>query len=139
MPVIGNQLRGTNLKVIAGDATSGQRLALERGEVEGICGLGHSTLVASNPEWIENKRINILIQVGLYKSDKMPNVPMALDYIKDPKDRKVMELLLIRQEWGRPIVTTPNVPAERLAALRDAFDATMKDAKFLAEAKKLKL
>src|SRR3546814_18523145 len=128
MPVIGNQLRGTNLKVIAGDATSGQRLALERGEVEGICGLGHSTLVASNPEWIENKRINILIQVGLYKSDKMPNVPMALDYIKDPKDRKVMELLLIRQEWDRPIVTTPPVPAQRSAAPGGALAAPLQDA-----------
>jgi tripartite-type tricarboxylate transporter receptor subunit TctC len=139
MPRIFNTLLGTDIKVIVGYSTSGQRLALERGEVEGICGLGYSTLAASNPEWIENKRINILIQVGLYKSPSMPNVPMALDHIKDEKNRKVMELLLIRQEWGRPIGGPSGIPADRLAALRTAFDATLKDPKFLDEAKKTKL
>ena len=139
MPRIFNALLGTDIKVIAGYSTSGQRLALERGEVQGICGLGYSTLAASNPEWIAHKRINILIQVGLYKSDNLPNTPMALDYIKDKQNREVMELLLIRQEWGRPIGAPPGVPADRLAALRTAFNETLKDPKFEAEAKKTKL
>jgi hypothetical protein len=64
---------------------------------------------------------------------------MALDYIKDANTRKVMELLLIRQEWGRPIGGPSGIPADRLAALRTAFDATLKDPKFLDEAKKTKL
>ncbi len=139
MPYLFNALLGTDIKVIAGYSTSGQRLALERGEVQGICGLGYSTLTASNPEWFEKKKINILIQVGLFKADAMPSVPMALDYIKDDKSRRVMELLLIRQEWGRPIGAPPAVPADRIQALRTAFDATLKDPKFLSEAKRVKL
>lgn len=138
MPRVFNALLGTGLKVIVGYSTSGQRLALERGEVDGICGLGYSTLAASNPDWISNKRINILIQVGLYPSDSLPGVPMALDSIQDPTDRKVMELLLIRQEWGRPIGGPP-MPAERLATLRASFEATLKDKAFLTEAEKTKL
>ena len=139
MPRIFNALLGTDIKVIAGYSTSGQRLALERGEVEGICGLGYSTLSASNPEWITHKRINILIQVGLHKSPNLPGVPMALDFIKDPHNLKVMKLLLIRQEWGRPIVAPPDVPADRVAVLRAAFNATLTDPKFVAEAKKTRL
>lgn len=138
MPRVFNALLGTQLKVIVGYSTSGQRLALERGEVDGICGLGYSTLAASNPDWISKKRINILIQVGLHPSDSLPGVPMALESIQDPTDRKVMELLLIRQEWGRPIGGPP-IPADRLALLRKAFQETLKDKAFLAEAEKTKL
>lgn len=139
MPRIFNTLLGTDIKVIAGYSTSGQRLALERGEVQGICGLGYSTLIASNPDWIIHKKINMLIQVGLHKSPNLPDTPMALNFIKDKHNLQVMKLLLIRQEWGRPIGAPPDVPAGRLAALRAAFNATLKDPKFVSEAKKAKL
>lgn len=139
MPYLFNALLGTDIKVIAGYSTSGQRLALERGEVQGICGLGYSTLVASNPEWFTNKRINILIQVGLEKAPAMPNVPMVSDFIKDPRNRQVMDLIMLRQEWGRPIGGPGGIPADRVAALRAAFDATLKDPQFIAEAARVKL
>jgi len=139
MPRILNDLLGTQMKVIVGYSTSGQRLALERGEVEGICGLGYSTLKASNPQWFTDRKINILVQVGLERDPQMSDVPMALDYVKDPKKKQTMELLLIRQEWGRPILTPPGVPADRLAALQTAFEATMKDPAFLKEAERAKL
>lgn len=140
VPRILNDALGTKIKVITGYSTSGQRLALERGEVEGICGLGYSTLAASNPEWITKHEINILAQVGLHPDMKnMPKVPMVLDYIKDPKKKQVMELLLIRQEWGRPILTPPGVPADRLKALQAAFEATIKDPQFLNDAARAKL
>ena len=139
MPRIFNALLGTHFKVIQGYSTTGQRLALERGEVEGICGLSYSTLLASNPDWIIKKQLNILAQVGLQKHPDMPDVPMALDMIADPTKRSVLEMLLIPQEMGRPILAPPGLPADRLAALRTAFDATMKDPKFLSEAKRAKL
>lgn len=139
MPRILNDALGTEMKVIVGYSTSGQRLALERGEVEGICGLGYSTLAASNPQWFTDRKINILLQVGLDRDPQMPDVPMALDYVKDPKKKQTLELLLIRQEWGRPILAPPGVPADRLAALQAAFEATMKDPNFLKEAERAKL
>lgn len=139
MPHLFNALLGMDIKVIAGYSTSGQRLALERGEVQGICGLGYSTLVASNPDWFTKKRINILIQVGLEKTVAMADVPMVSDFIKDPRNRQVMDLIMLRQEWGRPVGGPPGIPADRTAALRAAFDATLKDPQFLAEAKRVKL
>jgi hypothetical protein len=140
MPRILNDVLGTKIKVIAGYSTSGQRLALERGEVQGICGLGYSTLAASNPDWIAKHQINILAQVGLYPDKKnMPDVPMVLDTVQDPHKKQVLELLLIRQEWGRPIITPPNVPADRLKALQTAFEATMKDPAFQKDAERAKL
>jgi tripartite-type tricarboxylate transporter receptor subunit TctC len=139
MPRILNDVLGTKMKVITGYSTSGQRLALERGEVEGICGLGYSTLKASNPQWFSEHKINILIQVGLHPDPQMKDVPMALDHVSDPSKKQTLELLLIRQEWGRPILTPPGVPADRLKALQAAFTATMKDPSFLKDAEKAKL
>lgn len=139
MPRIFNDLVGTKFKVIQGYSTSGSHLALEKGEVDGICGLGYSTLLASEPDWMTKGKLNILAQVGLHPLKSLPNVPMALDAVKDPAKKKVMELLLIRQEPGRPIIAPPGVPADRVAALRAAFNATMKDPKFLADAKRVKL
>lgn len=136
MPRIFNALLGTKFKVIQGYTSSGSQLAVERGEVDGSCGLPYSTLLASKPDWILNKRLNILAQVGLKKHKDMPDVPMALDAVKDPKKKLVMELLLIRQEPGRPIIAPPEVPADRVAALRAAFNATMKDENFLADSKR---
>lgn len=138
VPHLLNRLTGTKFKVINGYSTSAQRLAVERGEVEGTC-LSYSTFKASNPEWIENKKINLLVQVGLSRHPDIPEVPLATDFLLDRNDEKVMELLNIPQEMGRPIVAPPDVPAERLQALRRAFDATMKDPEYRAESKRAHL
>ena len=135
MPRIINELLGTRFKVIAGyDPTAGLNLALERGEAEGICGLSWSTMKASRPHWIKDRLLNVIVQVGVDKLPDLPDVPSAIDLVTDPASRQVLELVLIRQEIGRPIVLPPGVPADRVAALRKAFDATLKDAEFLAEA-----
>jgi len=139
MPRIFNWAMGTKFKVIQGYSTSGSRLALERGEVDGICGLGYSTLLASNPEWILKKKLNFLAQIGLYKHPKMSHVPMLLKNIKDKKARKVVELILIQQEPGRPYIAPPGVPTSRVKALVSAFDSAIKDPAFLADAKRLRL
>jgi tripartite-type tricarboxylate transporter receptor subunit TctC len=140
MPRIANEVLGTKFRVINGyDPSSGLNKALENGEVEGICGLGWSTLTASRPDWVRDNRLNVLVQFGFEKLADLPNVPSALDLVTSAEKRAVLELILVRQETGRPIVGPPDVPADRLAILRRAFDATMKDQEFLTEAKKLQL
>jgi tripartite-type tricarboxylate transporter receptor subunit TctC len=140
MPRIANEVLGTKFRVINGyDPSSGLNKALESGEVEGICGLGWSTLTASRPDWVRDNRLNVLVQFGFEKLADLPNVPSALDLVTSAEKRAILELILVRQETGRPILGPPDVPADRLAILRRAFDATMKDAEFLTEAKKLQL
>ena len=138
LPLILNQVLGTKFKVIMGYSTSGSRLALERGEVDGICGLGLSTMRASNPEWFINKKVNIIAQVGLTSLDELKGVPNVLDLVKG-ENREVVEYQAILQTIGRPYVAPPEVPADRLAALRTAFDATTHDSAFIADMKKLGL
>jgi hypothetical protein len=140
VPRVLNTLLGTRFKIVAGyDPGAGLNLALESREVEGICGLSWSTLKASRPDWIRERKLNVILQMALEKLPELAEVPSALDLVGDPAARKVLELILIRQEMGRPLVAPPGVPAERLAALRDAFAATMKDPDFRAEAQRLQL
>jgi len=139
MPLLFNWAAKTQFKVILGYSTTGSHLALERGEVDGICGLGYSTLKAARPDWIINKRINYLAQIGLYPHPSLPDVPMILNDVKDPKTRKVMELIFIQQEPGRPYIMPPDVPKERVAAFRTAFMAAAQDKDFLKDAERSKL
>jgi tripartite-type tricarboxylate transporter receptor subunit TctC len=139
MPVILNALLGTRFKVVIGYATTEARLAVERGEAEGICGLSWSTLMASNPDWILNKRIRALLQTGSKPRADLPDVPLLVDAVKTPEDRKVVELISFAEELGRPFVMPPGTPKPMVLAMRRAFDAVMKDPAFLDEAKKVML
>jgi tripartite-type tricarboxylate transporter receptor subunit TctC len=135
VPRVLNALIGTRFKVVAGyDPGAGLNLALEGREVEGICGLSWSTLTASRPDWVREHKLNVILQMALDKLPALAAVPSALDLVTDPASRQVLELILIRQEMGRPLAAPPEVPAERVAALRAAFAATMTDAAFLADA-----
>ena len=139
MPKIANQLLGTKFKVIPGYADPDVTLAMERGEVEGVCGLAYTTLKATRPQWFRENKLNILLQIGLTKFPDLPNVPSALDLLSNPADRRVLELILIRQEMGRPFAAPPRAPPERLAILRRAFEATLKDPAFLSDAAPLQM
>jgi tripartite-type tricarboxylate transporter receptor subunit TctC len=140
MPRVINALLGTKFRVISGyDPAAGLTLSIERREVEGICGLSWSTMKASRPHWIKDKLLNVILQLGMEKLPDLPDVPAALDIVKDAHKKRVLTLILMRQETGRPVAAPPGVPADRLAALRSAFDATMKDPAFIAEAGKLQL
>jgi tripartite-type tricarboxylate transporter receptor subunit TctC len=140
VPRVLNAALGTRFRIVAGyDPGAGLNLALESGEVEGICGLSWSTLKASRPDWIRDRKLNVILQMALDKLPDLADVPSALDLVADPAARRVLELILIRQEMGRPLAAPPGVPAERLAALRAAFAATMRDADFLAEAQRFQL
>jgi tripartite-type tricarboxylate transporter receptor subunit TctC len=140
-PRILNRLFGTKLKVVEGYKSSQEALlALERGEVE-----AHSSGSAAAPlreriaPWVREGKVKILAQVGLARDPEFPDVPLILDLATAPAERQVLELVLAQQLMAWPIVAPPNVPAERVKALRDAFDATMADPDFLAEAGRQKL
>lgn len=139
LPRLLNELLGTKFKVVNGYGTNEMRLAVERGEAEGICGLSYTTLLASNPDWILNKKINILLQTGDSRHPAMPNVPLAVEKAKSPQDKAILRLYSTPEEMGRPFVAPPGVPADRVEALRRAFDATMKDKGFLADSEKTHL
>ena len=136
MPRILNALLGTKFKVINGYGTTESMLAVERGEVDGMCGVSWSTLKVSNPEWVQKNRLNVMIQAGAKPQAGLPNVPLVIDQASNPDDRKLIELLFFPQEMGRPFVMPPETPKELVSAIRRAFDATMKDPAFLAEAEK---
>jgi tripartite-type tricarboxylate transporter receptor subunit TctC len=140
VPKILNELLGTKFKVIAGyEPGQGDAIAVEAGEVDGVCGLGWSTIKASRATWLIPGKIHVLVQMALDKLPDLPDVPSALDLVTDPEAKRVLELILIRQEMGRPYAAPPGVPADRVAALRRAFDATLKDPEFLAEAAKARM
>jgi tripartite-type tricarboxylate transporter receptor subunit TctC len=137
-PKAANKLVGTRFKVVLGYPGSTELLlAMERGETEGFCGIGWTFLKLRKSEWLRDKKINILYQMSLEKHPELPDVPAIIDYAKTPTDRKVFEFLFAPQEMGRPFFAPPGVPADRLAALRLAFERTLKDGAFLADADKL--
>jgi predicted outer membrane repeat protein len=138
-PKILNALFGTKFKVISGYDTGSMRLAVEKGEVEGICGLAWQTYKAISYDWIENRKINVVVQMGLEKNPELPEVPLAIDLLKNPDDRKVLELIVLPQEFGRPFVAPPGVPAERMAVYRRAFQAVLQDEQFRAESARQRL
>ena len=134
-----NTLFGTRFKVISGYTTNEMRFALERGETEGVCGLAWQTYKAVQPGWIENKQIRPIAQMGLVKNKDLPDVPLAIDMLKDPADHKVFELVVLPQEFGRPFIAPPGIPVDRAAAMTKAFSETLTDPAFLADSAKIRL
>ncbi len=135
MPKVLNALLGTKMKVITGyEAGASTELAVERGEIEGVCGLGWSTLKTARPDWVREHKINVILQMGMKKHPELPDVPMAQEFVSDPVKKQVLELILLRQEFGRPFAAPPGVPADRVAALRNAFQDTLADPEFKADA-----
>jgi hypothetical protein len=106
---------------------------MERGEVDGLCGLAWQTYKTVSADWIAQKKLNILVQFGLKKHPDLMDVPNALDLVKNADDRQVLELLALPQEFGRPFVAPPGVPADRMEAYRKAFNAMLKDPEFVAD------
>jgi tripartite-type tricarboxylate transporter receptor subunit TctC len=138
-PKLAEKLFGWKFKVITGyEATPKIHLAMERGEVHGTWA-NWSTLKAISEQWIKDKKIRILAQWGLRKHPELPDVPLILDQAKTQEQKQSLDLALARLEFGRPFFMPPNVPAERVNAIRRAFDAVMKDKEFLDEADKLKI
>jgi tripartite-type tricarboxylate transporter receptor subunit TctC len=140
-PRLMNKLLGTRFKVVDGYKSSQEALfALERGEVDGHCsGSISAPLLARVEPWVKAGTVRIIAQIGREKDPEFPNVPLVLDLATNAAERQIMELALTQQTMAWPLVAPPGVPADRVAALRDAFDATMRDPDFLAEAARQKL
>lgn len=135
-----NILLNTKFKVVSGyKGTREGMLAMERGEATGNGGTTWASLKATQTQWLQEGKVRVILQYGLSKHPELPNVPWIYDYAKTADDRAAMNLVFARQEFGRPYAGPPELPAPILAMLRQAFDATMKDPVFLAEAEKRRL
>jgi len=139
-PRLLNALIGTKFKVVTGyPGVTEVILAMERGEVQGIGDWSVSSIKTARPDWIPQKKINVLMQIALQKDPEFARVPFALDFVKNEADRKVMELYLTQKTVARPVLAPPGVPADRVAALREGFAALAQDKDFLADSAKAKL
>jgi tripartite-type tricarboxylate transporter receptor subunit TctC len=139
LPLMLNKLLGTRFEVIAGYTSTGMRLAVERGEVEGICGLPYDTYTMTEPEWLTDKKIRFILQTGSKPANALPGVPLLIDYVADPEARAALNVLEVDEDAGRPVLFPPGVPNYLVESLRAAFDATMKDPKFLADAASMRI
>jgi tripartite-type tricarboxylate transporter receptor subunit TctC len=136
-PKAANALIGTKFKVVNGyNGAPAIMLAMQRGEIETFCGIGWTYLKLRKADWVAEKKVNILFQIADEKHPDLANIPLMGDLIRTPEDRQVYKFLLAPQEFGRPFYAPPDVPAERLAALRLAFGRTLKDPAFLTDAEK---
>src|SRR5262249_40157869 len=139
-PLFYNSILGTRFKIITGYRSGAEiDLAMERGEVEGRGTNPYASYMASHPDWIPQNKLNLLVQAGVEKDPELPNVPLILDLPVAAGDRPLLEFMARSATVGRPLATTPRVPADRVAALRRAFDAAVRDPEFIAAAAKEKL
>jgi len=134
-----NGMLGTKFKLISGFPSSTDVfLAMERNEVDGICE-SLDSVIGKRPDWIESKKVNVLFQGGVEPNPTLKGVPFIVDLARNPEEKQSIEFLYAGQGIGRPFVAPPDLPADRLKMLRDAFNATMKDPDFIADVKKQKL
>jgi tripartite-type tricarboxylate transporter receptor subunit TctC len=135
-PTVMNSLLGTKFKLVTGyQSTHEVGLAMERGEIEGRAGNNLNSLRTEHGEWLRTGKINILVQVGLERDQEFPDVPLLLDFARSDDDRRILRFFSTDVVIGRPFVTSPGVPALRVAVLRKAFDDMLKDPAFLQSAK----
>jgi tripartite-type tricarboxylate transporter receptor subunit TctC len=139
-PVVLNALLGTRMKVVRGYSGPGViMLAVERGEVQGMCGSVLTFVNAQHPDWLRDNKVRMLIQIGLQRSSRMGDVPFVMDFAKSEDDKRMLRLLVGWNIMGRPFLAPPDIPADRKAALIKAFDDTMQDEEFRTDAAKQRL
>jgi len=137
-PKVLNDLLGYKFKIVSGFRSSADVfLAMERGEVDGICE-SLDSINQRKPEWIPNKTVNVLLQAGAESRPELAGVPNVMTLARNDEEKQVLEYLYAGQDIGRPFVAPPGLPPERLKMLRDAFNATMKDPEFAADVKRNK-
>ena len=139
-PSVMNALIGTKFKIVSGyPGGNDVNLAMEKGEVGGRGSNSWASWKSGHAHWIEEKKIHILVRVALKRAPDLPDVPLMYELAKNDQDREVLKFISADMGISRALVTTPDVPAERLAALRKAFMDLMKDPQFLSEAQKAKM
>ncbi|MCC6889751.1 MAG: hypothetical protein IT536_14560, partial [Hyphomicrobiales bacterium] len=127
---------GAKIRVVAGyPGTNEISLAMERGEVEGRCGWAWGSIKITQSEWLKSKKLTPLIQLSLQRAPDLPDLPLIMDRARNERERQIFRLVFSRQQMAWPFAAPPDIPSDRAAALRAAFDATMKDPTYLADAK----
>ena len=140
LPKLLNGLFGTRFKAVLGYPGGTQmNKAMESGEAQGRCGLSWGSFKATHPQWIEKKLVTPLFQVGLAKHPDLPDVPLLSDFATNEEQRQMIATFVARQVMGRPFFAPQQVPASTVVSLREAFDATMRDPEYRAEAEKMRL
>ena len=135
-----NALVGTKFKIVSGyPGGNDVNLAMEKGEVGGRGSNSWASWKSGHPDWIKDKKIYILVQVALKRAPDLPDTPLMHELAKNDSDREVLRFISADMGIARALVTTPGVPADRLAALRKAFADLMRDPEFLAEAAKAQM
>ncbi|HMI97664.1 MAG TPA: hypothetical protein VK479_14215 [Micropepsaceae bacterium] len=135
-----NETLGTKMRIVVGYPGQNEvYFAMERGEVDGFPSLFYNTLNATRPAWRKEKNIKLILQYGLEKEREISEVPNALDLVTNPEDRLLLQAGLAEVTLGRPYLMPPNVPADRVAAMRKALEDTFKDPAFLADSKRMSL
>ena len=137
-PVVLNDVLGTKFKLVSGYVGSQETiLAIERGEADGRCVFSYSALKIAKPDWLRDKKINVLLLTALEARAEFPGVPAVMDLVAKEEDRQLLELMAGPSAMGRPFAGPPGLAPEKATLLRRAFDATMQDAEFRAEASKI--
>jgi tripartite-type tricarboxylate transporter receptor subunit TctC len=139
-PKVLNATLGTKFKLVTGYPGGNEiDLAMERGEVMGRCGWSWSSVVATHQHWIDDKKINVLVQLSLSRHADLAKVPLIMDFAKTDEEKQIFKLVFARQPMGRPFLAPPGIPPERVAMLRKAFMDTLNDRDFRAETERMKL
>jgi tripartite-type tricarboxylate transporter receptor subunit TctC len=137
LPLAINATVGTKFKMVFGyPGGTDVLLAMERGEIGGRVGWSYDSVLAQRAEWLKDKKINFLLQAGLTRDPRLPETPSIIDYAKSDIDRQVLELMFLSYEMSRPYLLPPDVPADRVGAMKAAFAETLRDEAFLADARK---
>jgi len=138
-PTVLNNVLGTRFKIVNGyEGAAASMIAMERGEVEGHSST-YDALKTAHPDWITGRRINIVVQYSLRRHPELSDVPTAVELARNDEQRAILTAVASASEIGKFILSTPGVPTARVAALRRAFDAMVKDREFVAEAEKLRI
>lgn len=139
-PTLLNSVLGYKFKVVSGYRSTNEiHLAMERGEVGGRSGNFFSSLKAQNPDWLRDHKIDMLLQIGAVRDADWPDLPLLTDLATNDEQRQIFKLYSAELALGRVFLTTPGVPQDRLAALRSAFEETLRDPAYVAEARSLGL
>ena len=126
-----------NARLVQGyPGTAEIMLAMERGELDGVCGIDWTTIKAQRANWIAEKKINVIAQAAFHKDPDLPDIPLIMDLTSDREKQQILKLFVSAHEFARPYAAPPGIPPERAAALVAAFDETTKDPEFVAEAGK---
>ncbi|MFN3889636.1 MAG: Bug family tripartite tricarboxylate transporter substrate binding protein [Beijerinckiaceae bacterium] len=140
LPTALRELMGYKVKIIAGYPGGNEvALALERGEVQGRCGWSYSSLMSTYPRWISEGKLNVLAAASSKRLPELPHVPTVLELAKDDRTKQILALIVAPEEMARPYLAPPEVPADRLAALRDGFSKLIQDESFVKEGRAMGL